>query len=803
MVQIRLFNPFFVIIAIGFAKYSTGQINSYQMLAETYNQANYIETYRTFPSEISVQSHIFQPSEYLHLLAQVITDIDAKSIQSAYNGTWQMPDILYPALELNDNIYSRVISRQEYIQFFNDLLKTYPDNSKLQTTVSFRSSDFRVIDAYYLALVISRFYFSFGYLPAVVDPKIATPKGLFPWEIPDDKLMFLSNVQNHEGVDYNKYSEYYYTSSMDYELYSLGKEIIADETDQKEAGQRIFDYAHQLANQTPYGLYYDLENNFGFVYNSYEMIRYMQGTSGAPQRPKAALYPAIGIPHGYDERGYGGIVYINGEGWINAEDHAAYGSDYHDNAFFGFFTSEDPFPSDPRAVNIMRDSAQISITNDVIKLSNNTAETRAFWINPSDILIYGADYVIETAMAGDFNTIIVTVKSYIGNIYFDFDDPLPQSDRVKDDVLVALPQLAKARGIKLLIGIHDLADYKSAIECGCGQQFLYEFAFGYSTDFFITPCNDAHKDFTKDVIAQLYDKYDFDGIVFIRNYTFYDGWGNSECMEIALPDKASKEAYLTAYVNDLGSYSKSLDDTRQTFYMTGPWISVSGLTVSEYFDDPDPNGIDPNSIDGIILSVSGFTWLFDENNSDFDSVYNKFISSNNPIYVTASLSKEWEYPPEFYRGLARFFSGLNASGIIVIANNSGEGELGSAFVKQHYGKLNEIRFLEPPPAQDEIASLEENESVLTTPLKATLLQNYPNPFNSKTTIQYQLPKTSIVNLSIYSLNGQLISTLVHKKQTAGYYKVVWDASDFASGVYIYSLETETGFNQSQKLLLIK
>ncbi len=92
-----------------------------------------------------------------------------------------------------------------------------------------------------------------------------------------------------------------------------------------------------------------------------------------------------------------------------------------------------------------------------------------------------------------------------------------------------------------------------------------------------------------------------------------------------------------------------------------------------------------------------------------------------------------------------------------------------------------------------------------------LNQNYPNPFNPTTTISYslkgplsgQLSAFSQVDLSIYNILGQKVATLVSGKQPAGTYKVEWDASAFASGIYFYRMETDKGFVQSRKLVLMK
>jgi hypothetical protein len=85
----------------------------------------------------------------------------------------------------------------------------------------------------------------------------------------------------------------------------------------------------------------------------------------------------------------------------------------------------------------------------------------------------------------------------------------------------------------------------------------------------------------------------------------------------------------------------------------------------------------------------------------------------------------------------------------------------------------------------------------------SLEQNYPNPFNPRTTINYKLPVTNYVELSIYNMLGQKVAILVDKKQAAGSHSVEWDAGGFASGVYYYQLHTDAGFVQTKKLVLLK
>jgi len=89
-----------------------------------------------------------------------------------------------------------------------------------------------------------------------------------------------------------------------------------------------------------------------------------------------------------------------------------------------------------------------------------------------------------------------------------------------------------------------------------------------------------------------------------------------------------------------------------------------------------------------------------------------------------------------------------------------------------------------------------------SPIVFRLFQNYPNPFNPVTTISYQLPVTSSVDLSIYNLLGQKVATLVDKRQQAGIHQVEWDATVFSSGVYYYRIEAGN-FVETRKMIYLK
>jgi hypothetical protein len=96
--------------------------------------------------------------------------------------------------------------------------------------------------------------------------------------------------------------------------------------------------------------------------------------------------------------------------------------------------------------------------------------------------------------------------------------------------------------------------------------------------------------------------------------------------------------------------------------------------------------------------------------------------------------------------------------------------------------------------------VEKEDNVI--PKTFSLSQNYPNPFNPSTSIKFSIPEASDVVLKVYDILGSEVAVLVNEKIEAGNYTVDFDASQFASGMYIYSIKAGE-FNVSKKMMLLK
>jgi len=188
---------------------------------------------------------------------------------------------------------------------------------------------------------------------------------------------------------------------------------------------------------------------------------------------------------------------------------------------------------------------------------------------------------------------------------------------------------------------------------------------------------------------------------------------------------------------------------------SGTWDPVNGnlwFSVGSYFDPP-LNGLSP----GVWYSFNTTTWAVE------DSILWQF---NVPLN-----------PDERPRGIA-----LSNDGQVAYVACFGS----SAFPPvQKFSRPVDVR---PDP------------NVVVTDYN--LAQNYPNPFNPTTEIKFTVAKEGFVTLKVYDLLGKEVAILVNEDMTTGGYTADFNASNLASGTYIYTLSVN-GVSISKKMMLLK
>lgn len=110
--------------------------------------------------------------------------------------------------------------------------------------------------------------------------------------------------------------------------------------------------------------------------------------------------------------------------------------------------------------------------------------------------------------------------------------------------------------------------------------------------------------------------------------------------------------------------------------------------------------------------------------------------------------------------------------------------------------------------QPKIYKIIDTSSVGVTQISSTipdnfiLNQNYPNPFNPATNLSFEIITSSFVTLEVFDVNGRKLETLVNQKLSPGTYNSNWNAQNYSSGVYFYTLRTES-FSDTKRMVLLK
>ncbi|HGY55843.1 MAG TPA: T9SS type A sorting domain-containing protein [Caldithrix abyssi] len=200
-----------------------------------------------------------------------------------------------------------------------------------------------------------------------------------------------------------------------------------------------------------------------------------------------------------------------------------------------------------------------------------------------------------------------------------------------------------------------------------------------------------------------------------------------------------------------------------------------------------------------------FYWIHPTDNTPGSQGYNNMIAAleNDP-----GPKAEWYYQPGQASGAYDGWAGMHR---MVLVNWNG-GDVTTASSPSDYnaelpdiGSVFRIVMAKPNFAGDSLlvygpTAIASKDNGL--PKRFRLEQNYPNPFNPLTTIRYALPRQSKVTLEVFNVLGQKVAVLVNGKQPAGVYSVQWDASRFATGLYILRIKAGN-FVSSKKMLLVK
>ena len=105
--------------------------------------------------------------------------------------------------------------------------------------------------------------------------------------------------------------------------------------------------------------------------------------------------------------------------------------------------------------------------------------------------------------------------------------------------------------------------------------------------------------------------------------------------------------------------------------------------------------------------------------------------------------------------------------------------------------------------QTTVTDINTEQSNRSMPVRIELLGNYPNPFNPETTIQFRLQEASRIKVDIYNIAGRHIETLFNGRKSAGMQRLVWNAVNVSSGMYLYQIRVDEIISKTGSMVLLK
>ncbi|HCK99997.1 MAG TPA: hypothetical protein DHW42_07850 [Candidatus Marinimicrobia bacterium] len=147
-------------------------------------------------------------------------------------------------------------------------------------------------------------------------------------------------------------------------------------------------------------------------------------------------------------------------------------------------------------------------------------------------------------------------------------------------------------------------------------------------------------------------------------------------------------------------------------------------------------------------------------------------------------------------------------GMVIDKDSTGLYQANVSFISQPHGDTTSTQTdtLGAYSLQLALTQTGVKEDKPTTPERFQLYQNYPNPFNPGTVIEFELPQTFDVKLTVFNIKGQVVRVLADGFYPAGLSRVRWDGTNnkgigASTGIYFYRLETKD-FTKIRKMVLL-
>ncbi len=425
-----------------------------ELMAAAADLAAFLETHRRLPSEVEVGGFSLSSAQFLFAAIEHLRT-PAGTTATVRAGSAADPASPYPTITLVPEFQLTPWTSDQYPSVLGELAAQLPDSGAAPDTFQVDGHAVRFPEALYYAASLVRALEFFDEWPERLDKSIIAPQGLGGWTAPDALSEYTSVLTSTSASlqQANRSRSYYAMPAHRPEAFLQAREIVGGATDRQAAAQSIFTWViDRWQNDVLYTSGQSQFEGFGGG-NIAELAQHFGFTSGFPRWPMSLYLRALGIPSSPS-----GAVWFAGSGWVNMENHRGFGSDLTQNPFYYDSPTQPPTNNAPPP----------SFAHDVhprvqaIRQQGGAAlmGTKAVFLNPSDVLEHGADFVVERSLEAGFDTLILTVKSARGFLYY----PTAEASRFRGDALGPLVAAAHNSGLEVWAAFSTLADRQTGSE---------------------------------------------------------------------------------------------------------------------------------------------------------------------------------------------------------------------------------------------------------------------------------------------------------------------------------------------------
>ena len=230
-----------------------------------------------------------------------------------------------------------------------------------------------------------------------------------------------------------------------------------------------------------------------------------------------------------------------------------------------------------------------------------------------------------------------------------------------------------------------------------------------------------------------------------------------------------------------------------------PYMHFWGNDNTEFYVEPNPDtsGINKSAYCGLLFTVADVAWEGFAIAEKYDPLDLEILNQARVKVLAPGPDMQFMFKVELWEN-----SGVNVETTVLTAVGGEWEELVFDLTGIEAFKYTKIAlfpdFLGTGEGEDwymddvmltdaDNVAVDDNARVIK--VFTLSAKNYPNPYNPTTTISYSVPLPGNVKVSVYDMNGRQVQILVDAHHTNGEHTVAFDASNLASGVYLYKVET--------------